>query len=499
LLKVKLNDLLKGAPPHDLRRGSAAENIESISQDSRDVNTGAFFAAVRGAKADGHDLLAQVCAKNPGAIVVEDLANVPAQFSGAVIKTKDTRSFLDFVARRFNGEPDAKLLCIAVTGTNGKTTTTNIVEHLLNARGRATGVIGTIDHHLKKKVWATGLTTPGSLELYGRLSDFVREGAEALSIEVSSHAITQHRGEFIDFDAAIFTNLTRDHLDYHGTFENYFETKAKLFTELLPRSKKKLKAAAINIDDPYGRELANRTKIPTLTFGQSSADLNFTVVSEDFSGSKVNVEFKGDSFAFELKIPCRYNIYNSLGAVAALAGLGFDVSESLSLLSSFSGVKGRLERVNHSQPFHVLVDYAHTDDALNNVLDSLKTIRSKSGLKAKIITVFGCGGDRDKGKRPLMAKAAVAGSDVVIVTSDNPRTESPDDIIRDILAGVPKDILGKTVLTEVQRRDAIETALKIAGPGDVVLIAGKGHEDYQIIGTQKFPFSDVETVKEILV
>lgn len=495
---MKLHELLKDAPLHNLRRGSSAENIDSISQDSRDVKAGALFVALKGAKADGHDLLSQVVIKKPAAIAVENISKVPNDFSGVVIETPDTRSLLDYVARRFHGEPDTKLVCVGVTGTNGKTTTANIVEHLLTACGFPTGVIGTIDHHLGSKTWPTTLTTPGSLELFGRLADFVKEGAKALSIEVSSHAIEQHRGEFIAFDATIFTNLTRDHLDYHGTLDNYFETKAKLFTDLFPRSSKKKKVAAINVDDSYGRELAKRNRMPVLTFGQNEADLKFAVLNEDFSGTKVALNFRGGEHELSLKIPCRYNVYNSMGALAALVGLGFDLTQLLKALSEFSGVKGRLERVVNSRGLHVFVDYAHTDDALNNVLDSLKTIRSKSHSKAKIITVFGCGGDRDKGKRPLMAKAAVAGSDVVVVTSDNPRTENPQTIIQDILAGVPKDVLGKTVLTEIQRRDAIETALKIAGPGDVVLIAGKGHEDYQIVGTQKFPFSDVETVREIL-
>ncbi|MEQ1876780.1 MAG: cyanophycin synthetase, partial [Bdellovibrionia bacterium] len=208
--------------------------------------------------------------------------------------------------------------------------------------------------------------------------------------------------------------------------------------------------------------------------------------------------FRGSSYQTNLGIPCRYNVYNAAGALAVTAGLGFDVAKSVRALEDFKGVKGRLERVVHSRKFHVFVDYAHTDDALINVLDSLRSIRAKARLQSRIITVFGCGGDRDKGKRPLMAKAAVAGSDVVVVTSDNPRTENPEAIIQDILAGVPKELLGKSVLTEVLRRDAIETALEIARDGDVVLIAGKGHEDYQIIGTKKFPFSDVETVREIL-
>ncbi|HEX4922813.1 MAG TPA: UDP-N-acetylmuramoyl-L-alanyl-D-glutamate--2,6-diaminopimelate ligase, partial [Bdellovibrionales bacterium] len=365
-------------------------------------------------------------------------------------------------------------------------------------QGLDTGVIGTINHHLRDKIWPTELTTPGSVELHGRLRDFADHGAKALAIEVSSHALSQHRGEYIDFDAAIFTNLTRDHLDYHSTMDEYFAAKAKLFTGLLPRSKKSRKAAVINSDDSYGRQLAAIAKAPVVTFGQSQSDFKFEILSEDFSGSQIQYDFRGSRHAVKVKIPCRYNVYNAAGALACVLALGLDAAKARSDLESFMGVKGRLERVVHGRKFHVFVDYAHTDDALTNVLDSLGAIRAKQAQKSRIITVFGCGGDRDKGKRPLMAQAAVRGSDFVVITSDNPRTEDPDKIIQDIVAGVPKTALGKTVLTETLRRDAIETALEIAQDGDVVLIAGKGHEDYQIIGKQKYPFSDVEIVREIL-
>lgn len=471
--------------------------IGSVVDDSRKVGKDSVFFAIKGTQTDGHEHLEDVVRREPAAIVVEDISRVPSEYRGLLFETESTRKIFAKVCYKFADSPSDGWLNVAVTGTNGKTTVTHMIEHILNEQGLLTGVIGTVDHHVGATKWATQLTTPGSAELTARLQAFARLGTKAMAMEVSSHALSQYRADGVPFNVAVFTNLTRDHLDFHYDMEEYYQAKRRLFSELIPDVRVP-KGAAINVEDEYGRKLANSLKIPTLTFGIAEADVVYEIVSQGFSGTELALDIKGEKETLKLAIPSKHNVQNAIAAVAACLLLGMDRAKTLKAISTFPGVKGRLEAVPNSKNVNVFVDYAHTDDALKSVLTSLKLIRDNQKQKAKIITVFGCGGDRDRGKRPLMFNAAFSLSDTVIVTSDNPRTEDPNGILDDILRKLKPEDLNKRVFREIDRKKAIVQALNQASPGDVVLIAGKGHEEYQILGTQKVHFSDCEVVKECL-
>lgn len=465
-------------------------------QDHRILESGDIFVAVKGSTFDSHTVLNEVITKNPAAIVAQNSASVPKDFKGDLVIVSNTRIAMDQLCHAYFGFPSKNLFCVGVTGTNGKTTTSHLVEYGLNQFGFGTGVIGTIDHHFMQTAqkiikWQTALTTPGSLEFYSRLKDFVSLGAKALSVEVSSHALDQDRMSSCEFDVAIFTNLTRDHLDYHGTMEEYFKAKEKLFTEVLKNSPKNNKYAVINQDDTYGRQIQIPKNVQKISYGEKNADLTYEILEQNFSGQKLNINYKGRKYFSQIQLSGHFNILNYLATLGVLIAKQIPLSEAIEVFSRFPGVRGRLEKVATTKDIHAFVDYAHTPDALENVLKTLNEIKGNQ----KIITVFGCGGDRDKGKRPLMGDIACKLSDHAIVTSDNPRTESPDAIIQDILEGCKSH---KNFEIEVDRKKAIEKALQIAKNGDAVLIAGKGHEDYQIIGTTKHHFDDVEIVKGYL-
>lgn len=463
------------------------------------MESGCVFIAIKGGKADGHAYLSEAGAKGAIGVVVEDLERVPADFAGQVFQVSSARDALNRLASRFYGDPSESLFCVGVTGTNGKTTTTYLTEAILNHFGRKTGVVGTINHHIGNQVWKTEMTTPDPLSFQQRLREFLDHGAAAVALEVSSHALTQHRVDEVSFDVAQFTNLSRDHLDYHKDMEDYFEAKHKLFTDLMARSKKPRKFAVINIDDEYGKRVRPAEGVTVWTYGlEKSADLCFEVLDQGFGGTKFRLRAPQGECDFQIRMPGLHNVYNATAAIGAGLAAGATPAVCAEALASFNGVPGRLESVPNDRGLYIFVDYAHTDDALKTVLHYLNGIRRSSGLKNRIITVFGCGGDRDKGKRPLMMKAAAQDSDLVVVTSDNPRTEDPMAIIRDALVGADPSALGRTVFEEVDRRKGIARAIELATAGDVILIAGKGHEDYQQIGTVKHPFSDVQVVKEIL-
>lgn len=471
--------------------------------DSRKLKPGCIFIAVRGGTVDGHKFLAEAAAKKAAVVVVEDTVRIPDDFQGAVVQVANTREALNQLASRAAGEPSKQLFCVGVTGTNGKTTTSHVVEAILNGRGWATGVIGTIDHHLlaggQLHEWKTEMTTPDPLSFQQRLADFVSLGAKALAMEVSSHALHQSRVDEVPFDVALFTNLTRDHLDYHQDMDQYFNAKKKLFSGLLARSEKSSKTAIVNGDDEYGRRLLDTPGVTTWTYGATDrADLSFQSLDAGFGGTRFRLRTPAGEKEFLVRMPGLHNVYNAAAAIGAGIAAGASLETCAQALSSFSGVRGRLESVPNDKGLHVFVDYAHTDDAIRTILHYLGAIRREAKLKNKIITVFGCGGDRDKGKRPLMMKAAAAGSDLVVLTSDNPRTENPDVILRDAATGADASEIGRTIFQEVDRKKGIAKALELASPGDVIVIAGKGHEDYQIIGTTRYSFSDVEVVKEIL-
>ncbi len=475
--------------------------VTHLTADSREVSPGSVFVAVKGETTDGHKFVEKAMEQGAIAVIVNQGFRSPARAS-LVVEVEETREIQEVLARKFYGDPSQKLLCIGVTGTNGKTSITYILEHILSSSRLAVGVIGTIDHHLGSRVWSTEHTTPEPILLQKRLGEMRDEGAQAIAMEVSSHALAQGRVDGLQFNLAIFTNLTLDHLDYHKTFENYFAAKQRLFTDLLWESQKLPLFAIVNRDDRWGRQLRVASKAGLWTYGQAmgarpaEADFCFTADEISFSGTHLKIETPFGSFQGDVPLCGIHNCYNVTAAIAAAATLGITPEQSLRALATFPGVPGRLQRVPGTQK-HIFVDYAHTPDALEKVLQTLHQIRDKSAIRGQIITVFGCGGDRDATKRPLMAQIAEKMSDQVFVTSDNPRTENAEKILDQIEAGFSSGAKDK-VHREVDRKRAIEQAVKMCRPGDVVLVAGKGHEDYQQIGTTKLPFSDIRAVQEFL-
>lgn len=469
--------------------------VSGLFNDARKVISGSVFVAIRGVKADGHSYIPDAIAKGVLALVVEDKSKVPESFKGIVLAVPNTREALDILAARYYGDPAQDLFCVGVTGTNGKTSVTYMVESILTFGKIPTGVIGTVNHHLGEKVWPSDMTTPDPIFLQKRLREFRDDGAQAVAMEVSSHALDQHRVDSIPFNTVIFTNLTRDHLDYHQTMENYFEAKQKLFTELLWRTTKVPSFAIINTDDKLGRRLQVADPAVLWTYGSKDADFRYKIKRMDFALTHFQVDTPVGSADVHLPMSGAHNVMNSLAALAAGLSAGMPLALCCEALSQFTGVPGRLQSVPNAKNVSVFVDYAHSPDALENVLAALTKVRENLKAQSRIWTIFGCGGDRDKGKRPLMAQMALKYSDEVVITSDNPRTEDPQAIINDILTGVTDKNKAQVIL---DRKAAILETLQKVREGDVVLIAGKGHEDYQIIGTEKFPFSDVKIAEQAL-
>lgn len=492
---MKLAQLLSIFP--QLRWGEAAHlEVKTITQDSREVQAGVVFIAIRGSSLDGHDYVKSVCRQGATAVVVEDDSQVPQDFKGAVVKVKNSRLALDQLAQRFYNYPSKSLFCVGITGTNGKTTTAYMVEAVLNHFSWPTGVLGTIDHHLRNEVWASSLTTPDPLTLQKRLQQFVEKGAEAAVFEVSSHALAQSRVDSVPFAVGVFTNLTRDHLDYHQTMQDYFLAKERLFSELLGQGVG-TSVAILNGDDQTVRTTRIKEGVTVWWYGSKDADFTFRLLQEDLSGSLFHLTTPRGNVEVRLACPGLHNVYNATAAIAVGLAAGMSLERAVEALAEFRGAPGRLEKVENARGLHIFIDYAHTDDALRSVLTALHRVRTKGNGRGRILTVFGCGGDRDRGKRPLMAKAASERSDILILTSDNPRTEDPVAILEEIRQGVPKAWAGQ-LLIEVDRRKALKVALQTAQEGDVILVAGKGHEDYQIIGSQRLMFSDRQVIGELL-
>lgn len=477
----------------------SGKDVKSVCVDSRDVEPGSIFVAIPGTASNGHEYIPTAIEKGAIAIVCEDSAAIDASYKGSVVKVDDARRALSQLASKFYNNPSDNLFCIGVTGTNGKTSLTYMVEKIFNDFGWMTGVMGTIDHHIGKYVWNSQLTTPNPVVLQRRLQEMCALDARAAVFEISSHAIEQKRTEGISLDVAIFTNLSRDHLDYHLDMQSYFKAKEKLFSELLPSSSKLAKTAIINSDDSYGQNIEVGPGVKRKSYGMKPGnDYQIFVEEMNFTGTNFRLKTPAMDVDGFLPIIGRFFVYNAVAAIAAAVEAGISLSSAIDSLREFKGVPGRLQRVNNSKGIHVFVDYAHTDDALSSVLKSVQEIRDNIQSGGQIICVFGCGGDRDRGKRPLMMAAAVEYSDLVYVTSDNPRTEDPDKIIQDIIAEVPEDKINDTVFLEVDRKQAIASAISMAKAEDIVIIAGKGHEDYQIIGTKKRHFDDVLCAQEIM-
>jgi UDP-N-acetylmuramoyl-L-alanyl-D-glutamate--2,6-diaminopimelate ligase len=463
--------------------GNTKKNITNIQFDSRKVEKGNIFVATRGTASDGHQYIPVAIEKGAVAIVCE---NIPDKTDPNVVylKVENSADALGKMASVWYEFPSSKLILVGVTGTNGKTTIATLLYQLFRKLGHKSGLLSTVCNYVDDVTVEATHTTPDALELNGLLAQMVDAGCEYAFMEVSSHSIDQRRIAGLEFDGGIFTNLTRDHIDYHLTFDNYLKAKKRFFDELSSNA-----FALTNADDKNGLVMLQNSKAKKYTYSlRTMADFKTHILEHGFEGMlldinnhEVNVSFIG-----------RFNASNLSAVYGAAVLLGLDELEVLRLISSLKSVSGRFETLHSPAGYTVIVDYAHTPDALNNVIETINQILQGNG---RLISVVGCGGNRDKGKRPMMAHEAVNGSWKAILTSDNPRFEEPQDILNDMLAGLDEVEKAKS-LTIVDRREAIRTACTLAQPGDVVLVAGKGHEDYQIIQGVKHHFDDKEIVRE---
>jgi len=475
---MRLNPLLQSA---GIPAVLADPEISSLSYDSRRTVSGSLFFALPGAKTNGAEFAQQAAGKGAAAVVAESRIG---DCGCPVVEVPDARAAMADIAAAFFGHPDRSLKCAGVTGTNGKTTTAFLLKHLMDSSSLRSGLIGTVKYVVGTEEIPAPRTTPESVDLQEMLARMREGGSKAVAMEVSSHALVQKRARGIEFDAAVFTNLTQDHLDYHRTMEAYFEAKALLFESLAAQTHKKGRAI-INADDRHGHLLIERfgKKLKTVTFGRGvGADFRASAIRFDGNGSVFHLDAKRKSFLVRMPLIGLFNIYNALAALAAAASCGVELRGAIAALASAPQVPGRVERVAGKRNFQVFVDYAHTDDALKNVLRTLKELKP-----ARLITVFGCGGDRDRAKRPLMAAAAEEHSDWTVITSDNPRREDPEAIIADVEAGMR----GTNFEKITDRERAIRHAIDLAAPGDIVLVAGKGHETYQEFADRRIAFDDV--------
>ena len=463
-------------------RGTMNLPVLDLAYDSRAVLPGTLFFCVPGGSKDGHSFATAAVERGAAALVVGRWLDLPV----AQLKVPNVRSAMGPVAACFYAMPSERVRLAGVTGTNGKTTVAYLLERIFARAGLTAGMIGTVETRLAGEVRASLHTTPEALDLQRLLAEMADRGVEAVAMEVSSHGLDQGRVEGCRFDVAIFTNLTQDHLDYHGNMEAYFEAKARLFAEDYAEF------ALVNIDDPAGRELARRASVPVETLGlDGDADWRACDVELSAAGSRFVVSGpEGRQAAVQLRIPGRFNVSNCLAAVAGAHHLGVDLSVAAEAAGSLEGVPGRFQRVEAGQPFSVVVDYAHTPDGLERVLTAARELALE-----RVIVVFGCGGDRDRGKRPLMGRAAGRLADLVVVTSDNPRSEDPLAIIAEIESGLSSLARG-SYLVEPDRRWAIHVALEQARAGDTVVIAGKGHETGQQFADRTLPFDDRVVVAE---
>lgn len=463
--------------------GNTTISIDKICFDSRQAAEGVLFVAVRGTRSDGHDFIPEVVAKGVAAVVCEEF---PAERSATVtyIRVKDSSLALAVICSNFYDHPSSKLRLVGVTGTNGKTTTVTLLHAMFRQLGYKTGLLSTVRNYINDLEISATHTTPDPLQLNALLSKMVEAGCTHCFMEVSSHAVVQHRVSGLQFAGALFTNITRDHLDYHKTFDEYIRAK-KGFFDLLPADA----FALINADDRNHKIMVQNTKAYIKTFGLNGvADYKAKVLESSVAGLLLNIE----GHDVVCRLTGSFNAYNLLGVYAAAVLLGEDKLQVLTALSTLGAPEGRFQQLASASGITGIIDYAHTPDALQNVLKTIQELRSGN---EQVITVVGCGGDRDPGKRPQMAAIASEHSDRVILTSDNPRSEDPERIIAEMKEGVPAHLVRK-VLSVTDRREAVRTAVALAKPGDIILVAGKGHEKYQEIKGVKYPFDDREVLLE---
>jgi len=455
-------------------------DVVAVTHDSGVVVPGALFCCVRGTRVDGHDFAPQAVAGGAVAVLCERPVEVGREVPQVLVD--DVRPAMAHAAAALFGHPSERLAVVGVTGTNGKTTTTHFLRAVLEADGRRAAVIGTLSGDLARSRGRPGRgrgpgTTPEAPDLQAHFAELLDEGFDAVAMEVSSHALAQHRVDATRFAAAVFTNLSQDHLDFHGSMDRYFEAKSALFDPV------RAKVGVVNADDAYGRRLIETSQLPVRPFAMSDA------VGLEMDRRRSSFQWEGE--AVELRIPGVANVSNAIAAATAARELGVGAAAVAAGLSSLVSVPGRNEPVDRGQPFTVLVDYAHTPDGLAQALSSARRLAGGS----RVLVVFGCGGDRDRGKRPLMGEVATRLADVAVLTSDNPRSEDPMAIIDEVRAGVD---LSRSLVVEPDRRAAIGTALHAAGPDDIVIIAGKGHETTQVTGADVLPFDDRVVAAEIL-
>ena len=474
---MKLSVLMK-----DLGAVCLAEDreISFITDNSAKVKDGCIFVCIEGKRFDGHTKAAEAIANGAAAVIVQKDMGLKEQ-----VLVENTRAAYARLSAAFFGHPEKKLRIIGVTGTNGKTTSCFIIKSILDSMGYKTGLIGTVKNIVGDKEYPAVLTTPDCYDLFALFKEMVESGCEFCTMEVSSQALDQRRVEGVHFEASIFTNLTQDHLDYHGTFENYMAAKHMLFENS--------SLCVVNVDDEAAEYMLSGTDARKITFSVNNNNCDYSAKNIRIASSGVKYELVSNSDIGRVKfaVPGKFSVYNSMGAAVCLVEMGMDFRAVLDGLATCVGVPGRMEVVPADKPYTVLIDYAHTPDGLENVLTCVREI-----TQGKIITVFGCGGDRDSTKRPIMGDIAAKLSDVAVVTSDNPRSEDPDAIINDILEGIGKH--SSKVVVEPDRKAAIAKALSMAREGDTVVLAGKGQETYQILASGKIHFDEREVVADIL-
>jgi UDP-N-acetylmuramoyl-L-alanyl-D-glutamate--2,6-diaminopimelate ligase len=498
---MKLAQLLEGVTVSKLFQTMYGQMVVThdvevgrVQYDSRKIQRSDCFVALKGTANNGHTFIQSAINQGAKVVVIQDDSVLPdalCMHAGVIkVVVPDSRIALATISSNYYGHPSRKLKFAGVTGTNGKTTTSHLVKAILEENGEKAGLVGTIEYIIGDTVIPATHTTPESLELSELFASMVKNNCSAVSMEVSSHALDQSRVYGLDFDVAVFTNLTQDHLDYHITMQNYFDAKKKLFADLKPSG-----CAVINHDDQWGVQLLNSIQTKRISYGiNSPADIFAKEVKLGINGTTLIIGKASGECSLTTPLIGKFNAYNVLAAFSAGIALGIPEQKIVNGIKKINNVRGRFERIASTAGWTAIIDYAHTPDAIENCLKTIHDILPAKN-RGRIITVFGAGGDRDKTKRPIMGRIAGENSDIVIVTSDNPRTELPESIIDEIMIG----ITGKaTVIREVDRRTAIERAIKCAQQGDVILIAGKGHEDYQIIGREKKNFSDREVVESLL-
>lgn len=481
---VKLTNLLNKLPSYEII-GDKDVTINDLHMDSREVTDGSLFFCISGFTVDGHDFAQEAVNKGAVAIVAERDVDVQVP----VVKVRDTKRAMAIIASEFYDHPTTKLKLIGITGTNGKTTTTHLIEKIFSDFGKKTGMIGTMYMKYGDNEVPVTNTTPESLILQKYFSEMVENDVDVATMEVSSHALSLGRVRGCHYDVAVFTNLSQDHLDFHETMEDYLAAKGLLFAQLgNGYGQKNVPIAIFNVDDPSFEVLQSMTAVPLLTYGiKNDADITAENIVLHETGTNFTMKTRNEKVPIQLKLVGTFSVYNALAAASAAYALGIPLKQIKKSLESVEGVAGRFERVRVNSDFHIIVDYAHTPDSLENVLRTCREF-----AKGKVSVVVGCGGDRDKTKRPKMAKIAEQFADFVYITSDNPRTEDPQSIINDMLKG----LTSSRYSVHLDRREAIFEAVRRAEKDEIILIAGKGHETYQIIGKETIYFDDRVVAKE---